>query len=170
MSGIKNVVTGFLGAILVALALQVITPPNLVLTSKVNPNSLTNPIVWNTRFELLTIALGFVVGALLGNLQLRKTPKAEPLREVTTADPRLDRECPHCKEQMRRDAGVCPHCRRESPAWTLNGGTWWLEGQGQWYWLDDTRGIWVRWEQEQAAPPPPTAAEHEMTIKPTPSI
>lgn len=24
------------------------------------------------------------------------------------------RECPFCKEQMREDASVCPHCRRES--------------------------------------------------------
>ena len=26
------------------------------------------------------------------------------------------RECPYCKEQMRRDASVCPHCQRDSPA------------------------------------------------------
>lgn len=32
------------------------------------------------------------------------------------------RECPHCKEQMRRDARLCPHCRTESDAWTLHDG------------------------------------------------
>lgn len=26
------------------------------------------------------------------------------------------RECPFCKEPMRVDASVCPHCRHESPA------------------------------------------------------
>lgn len=23
------------------------------------------------------------------------------------------RECPHCREHMRRDASVCPHCQRD---------------------------------------------------------
>jgi hypothetical protein len=23
------------------------------------------------------------------------------------------RECPHCREKMRRDASVCPHCQRD---------------------------------------------------------
>src|SRR4051812_48513801 len=27
------------------------------------------------------------------------------------------RECPHCKELMRRDASVCPHCQQPSTPW-----------------------------------------------------
>lgn len=150
MSALKNVITGFLGAILVALALQVITPPNLVLTSKVDPNSLTGRVVWNTRFELVAILFGFLVGALLGNLQLKRDPKGQPELSTIPADKGSIRECPHCKELMRRDAGVCPHCRRESPAWTFNEGRWWLQSEGEWYWLDDGRGAWVRWERDAA--------------------
>ncbi|MFL5961688.1 MAG: hypothetical protein ACJ757_02170 [Gaiellaceae bacterium] len=73
----KNVVTGFLGAILVTMALQVITPPNLSLTSRPDPYSLTGRLVWNTRFEIAAIAIGFLVGCLLGNFQAGK-PMREP--------------------------------------------------------------------------------------------
>jgi predicted amidophosphoribosyltransferase len=27
------------------------------------------------------------------------------------------RECPACKEKMRRDASICPHCRTPSQPW-----------------------------------------------------
>lgn len=141
MSGIKNVVTGFLGAILVALSLQVITPPNYVLTSKVDPNSLTGRIVWNTRFEIVAIGLGFLIGFILGSLEPRKTPKT-----VDILGREHHRQCPHCMEQMHRDASVCPHCRRESQAWTLDNGVWWLEIDGGWCWLDELSNDWVKWE------------------------
>lgn len=29
------------------------------------------------------------------------------------------RECPFCKENMRSDATVCPHCRHESPEFAM---------------------------------------------------
>ena len=54
------------------------------------------------------------------------------------------RECPHCKEEMRRDASVCPHCQRESQAWTQNEGYWWRpaeDGSG-WLYLDELSGEW----------------------------
>jgi hypothetical protein len=44
---------------------------------------------------------------------------------------------------MRRDATVCPHCRRESPAWEYREGRWWAasdEGQDVWY--DEVGGKW----------------------------
>jgi hypothetical protein len=47
------------------------------------------------------------------------------------------RECPSCKESMRRDASVCPHCRRESPAWVYRNGHWWATNDhGDEMWLD----------------------------------
>jgi hypothetical protein len=58
--------------------------------------------------------------------------------------PAMYRECPHCKEQMRRDASVCPHCRMSSPAWTLNDGVWWFKSAEGWYWLDEPNGEWLR--------------------------
>jgi uncharacterized paraquat-inducible protein A len=50
------------------------------------------------------------------------TSAAEPVVPVAA---QLHRECPHCKESMRCDASVCPHCRRESPAWRYSDGQWW---------------------------------------------
>ena len=52
------------------------------------------------------------------------------------------RECPFCKELMRRDASVCPHCRRESPAWKHHGGRCWTRAEtGEWRLFDeDTPG------------------------------
>ena len=53
------------------------------------------------------------------------------------------RECPDCKEDMRRDASVCPHCRRESQAWTQNEGFWWKPADdGTWLYLDEASGKW----------------------------
>lgn len=56
---------------------------------------------------------------------------------------RTHRECPHCKEDMRRDARVCPRCQRESQAWTENGGYWWRPAEdGTWLYLDELSGEW----------------------------
>jgi hypothetical protein len=66
--GTRNIVSGFLAAILVTLGLQIITPPNLKLTSKTDPSSLTGKLVWNTHFELAVIAIAFLIGLALGNL------------------------------------------------------------------------------------------------------
>lgn len=61
-----RVISGFLGAILVALALQVITPPNAKLTSMNDPYSvLGTRLVWNTGFVIAAIGVGFLVGCLL---------------------------------------------------------------------------------------------------------
>lgn len=40
--------------------------------------------------------------------------KAELQAQLAAAE--THRECPFCKESMRKDATVCPHCRHESPA------------------------------------------------------
>ena len=43
------------------------------------------------------------------------------------------RHCPHCKERMRGDATVCPHCQRESESWRLHEGRWWRKDDaGNW--------------------------------------
>jgi hypothetical protein len=56
---------------------------------------------------------------------------------------RTHRECPHCKEQMRRNASVCPHCQRDSQAWTENEGYWWKPDEnGSWLYLDELTGEW----------------------------
>jgi hypothetical protein len=44
-------------------------------------------------------------------------------RRAPPPGPGVVRECPYCKEPMRRDASVCPHCRRGSPAWEYRDGS-----------------------------------------------
>jgi hypothetical protein len=56
---------------------------------------------------------------------------------------RTTRECPHCREQMRRDASVCPHCQRESQAWRLHEGRWWTQSGERWFWLDEIANEWL---------------------------
>jgi hypothetical protein len=61
------------------------------------------------------------------------------------------RECPHCKEPMRRDAEYCPHCRQPSTPWRYHEGRWWFRESEQdaWQWLDERTNEWVG----PAAPP-----------------
>lgn len=62
------------------------------------------------------------------------------------------RECPYCKEAMRRDASVCPHCRRESLAWEFDDGRWWThDPAGARVWFDETHR---RWRLEEETPNP----------------
>jgi len=65
-------------------------------------------------------------------------------RESPTAAMRMYRSCPRCKEQMRRDASVCPHCRSDTSAWTLHGQSWWNYGDEskRWYWYNDAENHW----------------------------
>jgi hypothetical protein len=65
----------------------------------------------------------------------------------------LYRECPHCKEPMRRDASVCPHCRNESSPWRFHDGRWWFRESedAPWEWLDESRNEWVA--LQPVAPP-----------------
>lgn len=58
--------------------------------------------------------------------------------------PSATRECPACKEAIRRDASVCPHCRRESAPWAYRDGVWWTQDpqSGGDVWLDETDGSW----------------------------
>ena len=73
------------------------------------------------------------------------------------AQPEMYRACPHCKEGMRRDAGVCPHCRNHSAAWTLHGGYWWFRSNEQegWQWFDEPNGRWLK----HALPSTPPASD-----------
>jgi hypothetical protein len=54
---------------------------------------------------------------------------------------------------MRRDASVCPHCRRESKAWTFYDGFWWAKrADGSLVYLDERRNAWRQFESDAEAP------------------
>lgn len=72
-------------------------------------------------------------------------PSAERLGRAGLAPPPgpgVVRECPHCKEPMRRDASVCPHCRRESDPWEYREGLWWLHTEQGAVWLHESSQTW----------------------------
>jgi hypothetical protein len=44
---------------------------------------------------------------------------------------------------MRRDASVCPHCRRDSEPWRFWEGRWWAySASGDDVWYDEVLGVW----------------------------
>jgi hypothetical protein len=95
-------------------------------------------------------ALGIFLG-WIGVLIAAVVTPSNPSAQRTQGGIRTHRECPHCKEPMRRDASVCPHCQRESKAWKLHEGRWWVLGDdGNDYYLDEMRNEW-----KSVAPSPP---------------
>jgi hypothetical protein len=104
--------------------------------------------------------LGVLIAALLSTKQGAQVGAA-PIK----ASPRplaMHRECPHCKERMRRDASVCPHCRMESTAWHLNDGVWWVQASdGEWHYLDEQANRWVAHAAEAEATPTVSASADE---------
>jgi hypothetical protein len=82
-------------------------------------------------------------------LYLAKRGRA-PLKSMSAstdagASTEMYRECPHCKEGMRRDAQVCPHCRQASIPWHFHEGRWWYRSseQAPWQWLDERTRTWI---------------------------
>jgi uncharacterized RDD family membrane protein YckC len=68
------------------------------------------------------------------------------------------RECPHCKESMRRDANICPHCRNESQPWIFHNGFWWWRTEDATYYLDERSGQWMKFDPQPSPGVAPTGA------------
>lgn len=92
---------------------------------------------------------GFMYGFFLGWLGVLAVAVLPPLEGP--AGPSVHRECPHCRELMRRDASVCPHCQRESEAWAWHDGHWWVQRSSGWLWLDEPSGEWRTAADQPAA-------------------
>jgi hypothetical protein len=118
-----------------------------------NSNELVRALAhigWGLTLAMVaSISLGVAALSLLGK---------GPLADVDGAAeaPKTHRECPHCKEPMRRDASVCPHCQRDSERWRLNDGVWWVKVGGVWNWYDDSTGHWKRATPMTTQAPPAT--------------
>jgi RNA polymerase subunit RPABC4/transcription elongation factor Spt4 len=109
---------------------------------------------------LITFGIWLIVWLLIGaktgpyRCSVCGTTEAQERSQTTTIDrarPRAggqstairNRECPFCKRPMRRDASVCPTCRRESAAWVFHEGYWWrTDDEGKQVWLDEQTGSW----------------------------
>jgi hypothetical protein len=64
---------------------------------------------------------GFLLGVILGVFGLAYAVITKPSKAVSILNPMQAPtphrygECPYCRERIRRDASVCPHCRRDVP-------------------------------------------------------
>lgn len=91
-------------------------------------------------------ALGFFlgwIGVLIAAIATPSRAYAAPNR-AAGSPPRSVRECPHCKEAMRRDASVCPHCQRDSDPWRFHEGFWWYTREdGSHLYLDERKNEWI---------------------------
>jgi len=88
-------------------------------------------------------ALGFLLG-IIGLIISLFLSDQNDKRAAAEPQPSMYRECPSCKESMRRDASVCPHCRTESSPWQWDGERWWHDGSSGRFWLDEARKQWIK--------------------------
>src|SRR5207253_8690542 len=70
-------------------------------------------VVWRARGG--STLSGFVIGFLFGIFGLGYVLLATPSQTklAQSRERAMYRECPFCREPMRRDASVCPHCHRD---------------------------------------------------------
>jgi hypothetical protein len=139
----------------------------LVIGSTVGGGAITNN---KGRGWGVGIALGFflgVIGLIITLFLSNKRESAEEQAALAQAhqQAQMYRECPHCREQMRRDASVCSHCRSKAPAWKLQGDVWWFQSAGgSWYYLDEAANEWRAGADQQ----PVARAQAATTAMPIP--
>ena len=74
--------------------------------------------------------------------QLRPDYVAREQARLRAALATANRECPFCREAMRRDASVCPHCGRDSDAWIYDEGQWRARSGKAWFRFVEASGEW----------------------------
>jgi hypothetical protein len=118
---------------------------------------LLSSVIWSNKGGNAVSA--FLLGALLGLIGLLIVLVANPSKAAVSSPQGgvgqgVVRQCPWCKEAMKRDASVCPHCQRESSPWTFHEGRWWsTDTQGEWVFLNERTREWMK------LPPPPAAGQ-----------
>ncbi len=82
-------------------------------------------------------------GAYVGKPSKITTPQiTAPQHDPMT----VRKECEACKELIRPDATVCPHCRtQQAEVWSLRDGVWWdKDATGATVWYDQGSHNWVK--------------------------
>jgi type VI protein secretion system component VasK len=114
---------------------------------------------WGALYGLFLGWLGVIIVALLPALpelstaeqlarlerrrgQLRPDYVAREQARLRAELATATRECPFCKEAMRRDASVCRHCRHDSDAWIYEDGRWRARSGDAWFALVEASGEW----------------------------
>lgn len=117
------------------------------------PYIFEKPDIIETQGVMLAVggifaALG-IITLLIGlmNRVAPARPRGARSLEGASGNLKAVRECPHCKESMRRDASVCPHCQRESQAWKLHEGRWWFTTtDGTQFYRDERKNEWIEYQ------------------------
>jgi len=116
--------------------------------------------------------LNWIAIVVLGALPSKKTSGDTSSATMVQQSFPMYRECPHCKEQVRRDASLCPHCRLSVEPWSLRDGYWWRQDEsGSWLYLDESTGspVWVHYRATSDDEPPPAAEATTTSDALTPS-
>lgn len=132
--------------------------PTIVAYARSVPNKGSVAVV---NFFLGWTVIGWII-ALAMAARSRGVAQTGPGRARSQAAHQT-RECPFCRSNIRADASVCPHCRRESDPWEMRDGRWWAKGDDGEWWALGARG----WEKPDATlprerpvwPPPPPGRE-----------
>ena len=99
--------------------------------------------------------LGFLLGVVGIVIAYVGTPTTASLASSPggAAVPAQLRQCPACKEAMKRDASICPHCRTQSRPWIFSDGYWWAtDGEGDLVYLEEAS---LTWRRLPSGPPTP---------------
>lgn len=92
--------------------------------------------------EALGILIFLLFLAALISIVVMSFQLAGLKRVLTHSGNPLGRLCPYCRERINREASVCKHCGRESPAWRFEGGRWQADGPDGDLWFDETTNTW----------------------------
>lgn len=101
---------------------------------------------------------GTVVGYYLfrrqeSNRRAQGNPWEDPAKHVEgSGEGAAHRECPACRESMRRESSVCPRCHTASEPWRLIEGEWWQRRDDGFVVLDEASGEWLPATQDSPDP------------------
>lgn len=92
---------------------------------------------------VLAFLLGWI-GVLVVVLTKPRVGAATGTTAAAQAAPARQRPCPSCGGAVPAATANCAACGTASTPWTSHSGHWWArDAEGEWRYLDDSRGAWV---------------------------
>lgn len=118
----------------------------------------------------LNLVLGASISLAIASLVLYSSATKVHTASVAPAPSVPLRACPTCKQLLKADASVCPHCGLESKPWIHHAGVWWVAGPetGEWQWYDES-AMTFRWYDDET-PSSPSETDTTSSLKIDPAL